>query len=225
MYGDDCVAVINCASKKLSYSAPAKDFYIGTVFKVQLEFCKKNFSNYCIISAKYGLLLPTDIVEPYNLYIGDLTDQQRKELFLDCAKSLRDKFSNCSKIYFLTTDKYAELAQYVTGECIFLLDGLRGRQKLHYLKTGDRNVVDLDKVLDEVVQRMKPGIGYKKMDICHIIKDILPAYSSTYINRIVTCSTIDGIGEKGLKQRDIFEIHDHLYYLVGTHKKRRRTLF
>lgn len=224
-YGDNCLAVMNCASKKLSYTAPAKELYTGTVFKVIQKYCETNFRYYCIISAKHGMLLPTDIIDPYELYIADLDTCQQQTLFKECAKKIKKTFPQCDQLYFYTTSQYSLLADYVDGTVYFPISHLHGRQKLHYLLTGDSSVVDIDDVLRQVVQSLGTGGGWKKSDICKEIKNILPEYSSTYINRIVTCSTVNGIGEKGIKQRNIFEINDGRYYLYGKPTSHKRRLF
>lgn len=225
-YGNNCLCIINCAAKKLDHKAAASDLYIGTDFKVKKEFAVNNFEHYCIISAKYGVLLPTDIVEPYNLLITQLTEHQREDLFKSCAKQISLYFSQCDHFYFVTTDNYVGLAEYLTGEKTFLLDGLKGRQKLHFLKTGTRDIVDLDTVLNNVSSQLEAGKAYKKSYIFNLLFNLLPDYSTTYINRIIRCSTVDSTGEKGLKQRDVFEVHDKLYYLKGSYSvHRRRKLF
>lgn len=47
--------------------------YIGSFFKAQLEWAKKNFEKdkIYILSAKYGLLKLNDFIEPYNIKMGE----------------------------------------------------------------------------------------------------------------------------------------------------------
>jgi hypothetical protein len=60
------IAVINCGSKKQLNACQAKDMYKGgNLYDMMLEYVENNYDEYYIISGKYGLLEPTQIIEPY----------------------------------------------------------------------------------------------------------------------------------------------------------------
>ena len=62
--------------EKIKKPAEASQLYIGSLFKKTLEFCKQNYKTIFILSAKYGLLKPEQIIKPYEL---DLRVLPRKE--------------------------------------------------------------------------------------------------------------------------------------------------
>lgn len=67
MSASDLVIVLSCCSTKLPHPAPARDLYQSAFFRNLKAFCEKTGAPWYINSAKYGLLHPDDVIEPYNL--------------------------------------------------------------------------------------------------------------------------------------------------------------
>lgn len=231
MYPSDCLCIIACGKNKTPGRSKAADLYIGTSFVVRRNFAKNNFINWCILSAKHSILLPQQVVEPYDVNMKDLSEEERHELFERALQVIQNSFPSCNKFYLILPSPYDQIADYLRplGEVIFPLEGLQGRQALHYLKTGNRQQVDVDEVLSKVCAQLVPGQAYLRKTLLTMLKEQLPAYSPTYFKRILNSSTIDGEGEKGLRFRRIFERHDDLYYLADSYVEssgtRRRKLF
>lgn len=60
------IAIINCGSVKKDYACPAKEMYEdGRLFKKMREYVEKTYDKYYILSGKYGLLEPDQVIEPY----------------------------------------------------------------------------------------------------------------------------------------------------------------
>ena len=64
------IAIINCVSQKQSKACQAKDMYTSISFKAKQKFVNKHYDDYYIFSLKYGIIKPTDIIEPYNISLG-----------------------------------------------------------------------------------------------------------------------------------------------------------
>ena len=61
------LAILGCTSRKQSFACSAEEMYsVSPLFRLQVEFVKKHYDFWLILSAKYGLLQPQDIIEPYN---------------------------------------------------------------------------------------------------------------------------------------------------------------
>lgn len=68
------LVILSCTKKKLDHPAPAAELYQGDVFKkAQIWINRHNFSE-VIISAKYGLVRPDEILKPYNKRIKTKSD-------------------------------------------------------------------------------------------------------------------------------------------------------
>lgn len=59
------IALISCAKKKLSVRAMAKELYISTLFQKSRQWAEQNCDQWFVLSAKHGLVKPTQIINPY----------------------------------------------------------------------------------------------------------------------------------------------------------------
>jgi hypothetical protein len=75
------IALIGCSKQKLDYSAPAKELYQGSLFKAARKYVEAKGYEWAILSAKYGLVDPNRIIEPYNQRLPILTPKSRPILF------------------------------------------------------------------------------------------------------------------------------------------------
>jgi len=70
------ICIISCGKKKIwdinpvAEKVAAKDAYIGLYFKTNRAYAEKFFDRWYILSAKYGFLKPTTLIENYNAKLG-----------------------------------------------------------------------------------------------------------------------------------------------------------
>ena len=65
------LAIINCKSKKKQYKCVAEEMYsVSFQFRAQVEFIKRYYDDYAILSTKYGIIYPTSIIEPYEMSLA-----------------------------------------------------------------------------------------------------------------------------------------------------------
>lgn len=114
----------------------AKDMYISALFKKMYRYARSLNPDFLyILSAKYGVLSPNDVIEPYNVTLKKLGANQKREwarmvktqldarhvnyneeaVFL-CGKSYRENISR------LFRKSYAPLAKLRLGEQLEFLD-------------------------------------------------------------------------------------------------------
>jgi len=83
------LVILACSHKKASKPVAARDLYLGSLFKLGRKFAEIHHFDYVIISAKYGLLRPDDIIAPYDQRIANMTDVRRvRELVLPPMQEL-----------------------------------------------------------------------------------------------------------------------------------------
>jgi len=61
------IAITNCVNKKRSHATKARDLYVSMAFNAKVNFIEKHYSEWYILSAKYGIISPDEVIEPYNL--------------------------------------------------------------------------------------------------------------------------------------------------------------
>ena len=65
------VALAACSSRKLPHVAPARDLYQGQLFKAVRAYVEAKGWPWHILSARYGLVDPDEVLEPYDHVLGD----------------------------------------------------------------------------------------------------------------------------------------------------------
>ena len=137
MKQDMKLGLVSCAKSKRNCSCKAYEMYSpSNLFKKAYRYATKNYDIVAILSAKYGLVLPDDEIEPYDLTLKTMTEQQRKGWAKKVFKQMKKRL-DLNKIrtaYFHTGRKYREhliSKLELTGvKCIVPLEGLSFGQQL-----------------------------------------------------------------------------------------------
>ena len=72
------IGLIACGSKKRNTPCQAKDLYISSLFVATRRYVEKRTLRWAILSAKHGVLLPEQLVQPYNVRLGSLPARSKK---------------------------------------------------------------------------------------------------------------------------------------------------
>lgn len=94
------VGLIGCSKRKLDRAAPARELYQGDLFRLSRAWLEEGpgggprVDAWAILSAKHGVLVPTDEVEPYDLALGDLGDKERRAWRERVAAQLRARWGD-----------------------------------------------------------------------------------------------------------------------------------
>ena len=130
------IILISCASKKLQEKARAENLYISSLFKLNLEYAKSlKPDKIFILSAKYGLLDLEEEIEPYNLTLNNMKDDEIKiwaEKVLEKLKKRADL--NSDEIIFLAGEKYRKYLIPEIKNFQIPLKGLGIGKQLKFLK-------------------------------------------------------------------------------------------
>jgi hypothetical protein len=72
------VALVSCGSSKQASAAPASDLYISWRFRSLRAYAAANADAWYILSARHGLLLPDQVVEPYDQTLDTMSKSDRQ---------------------------------------------------------------------------------------------------------------------------------------------------
>ena len=100
------VAVVACGKNKLSYSAQAKDMYIGELFKKSRQYVEKEHDRWFIASAKYCLLEPNMLIKPYEKTLKNMTKNEIQTWAQFLAKDIMLNVKKDEEIYFYAGNDY-----------------------------------------------------------------------------------------------------------------------
>jgi len=75
------IALISCTKLKQTYQCEAQEMYLPSqLFKKASYYIKQqNYNNWFILSAKYGLLNPSDLIESYDLTLNNMKSIEVKK--------------------------------------------------------------------------------------------------------------------------------------------------
>lgn len=75
------ILITSCSATKLGEPAEAAEFYQGQLFKLVKRYAELStprvFAAWAIVSAKHGLVMPSQVVEPYDMSLGSLSSAER----------------------------------------------------------------------------------------------------------------------------------------------------
>lgn len=120
------IILVSCVKLKNQRPSAAKDLYCSTLFKEMRRFAESKGGSWGILSAKYGLLMPDDQIEPYELTLNTMRKPQRQSWSSGVWQRLEPQLKPDSTVVFLAGVKYRE----------FLVDNL--------LREGHRVLIPME---------------------------------------------------------------------------------
>jgi len=129
------IIVVGCTKKKKAHLCPASEMYCESVlFSKTIAYIKSYYkSEYVILSARYGILKPTVIIEPYDATMKDVLrcTSEYARMRKDIAREL---FNYDKIIAFCGQDYIKMLRVALPDKCIIEpLKGMGIGQRLQFL--------------------------------------------------------------------------------------------
>lgn len=80
------------------------------LFRKAYAYCKKKYDQVAILSAKYGLLLPDDEIEPYNITLNDISIEEKKAWSEKIFEQMQTRLcmDDYGKVFFHAGKNYRE---------------------------------------------------------------------------------------------------------------------
>lgn len=73
------VGLLGCGKQKLDHAAPAAELYCGSYFRLCRTWLEQQgLDAWGILSAEHGLVLPEQVLEPYDVALGQLDAGARR---------------------------------------------------------------------------------------------------------------------------------------------------
>ena len=105
------LGLISCTKKKQNYRCKAFEMYSAPdLFRKAYAYCSKKYDKVAILSAKYGLLLPDEEIEPYDLTLNNMSIDQVKKWSDQVFQQILVKIelNGLGKVYFHTGKRYRQ---------------------------------------------------------------------------------------------------------------------
>ena len=99
------LGLVSCAKSKQKHPCRAEDMYTpSSLFRKAYKYSKKRYDQVAILSAKYGLLLPQEIIEPYELTLKTMKVSEKRLWAIRVHGQLHEKvgLTRVDSVYFHT---------------------------------------------------------------------------------------------------------------------------
>jgi hypothetical protein len=129
------IGLISCAARKNEGTHKASELYASDLFRKAFTYCTKHYDTVFILSAKYGLLAPDDMIRSYNITLKTFTKEQRHLWALGVASALRKRIKATDTIYFHCGKAYCTpLDRMIPNVHIKPLEGISIGKQLQWYK-------------------------------------------------------------------------------------------
>jgi hypothetical protein len=110
------VVLVSCVKTKGKADAPARDLYTSPLFRGMRRYAERNTNAWYILSAKYGLLRPDEVVSYYEQTLKDLRKADRLAWAERVQQALLKLLPPGAEVVILAGNRYREnLVPYLEG--------------------------------------------------------------------------------------------------------------
>ena len=102
------VALVSCVKTKRAAASPAGELYTSPLFIGMRAFARRNAETWYILSAKYGLLRPNEVVEPYEMTLKTMRKADRLAWAGQVQQQLLAALPPVAEVMFLAGERYRE---------------------------------------------------------------------------------------------------------------------
>ena len=128
---------ISCSKNKKTKPSKASELYTSSLFKYSFRYALTltRRDKIFILSAKYGLVKPDDIIQPYKLTLKNMNKRQRQEWAYKVYKQLvQEGIDFDEEAIFLCGEKYREFIMPKFTNAKAPLKNLRRGEQLKFYK-------------------------------------------------------------------------------------------
>lgn len=102
------LCLVSCVAKKLARSAPARELYTSDLFRKMRDLVEARGWPWFILSAKYGLVAPEQVIEPYEKTLNTMRSAERRDWAEGCLGALEPHLVDVKSVVFLAGARYRE---------------------------------------------------------------------------------------------------------------------
>jgi hypothetical protein len=129
------IGLVGCAAGKLKRPAPARDLYTSQLFRKASAYAEQHSDRWFILSAKYGLVAPDRVIEPYDARLGHKSGPPIWAWAQDVALTLGHELAGTpdAELLVLAGEQYRTFLRFVNYPARVPMEGMGIGQQLGYL--------------------------------------------------------------------------------------------
>jgi hypothetical protein len=98
--GRESIGLVGCVKSKLCVPAPARELYISPLFRGRRAWVERTCDRWFILSAKYGLVGPDEVMEPYDEWLKTASRADRRKWASHVLTQMKSEFGLLSGYRF-----------------------------------------------------------------------------------------------------------------------------
>jgi hypothetical protein len=135
----DAVYWVSCVSQKLDKPAAAQDLYVSSLFSKARSYVESKDAPWWILSAKYGLVAPKDVIAPYDQTLNHMAIADRRRWADKVVTQLAEQPTKPRRVVLLAGARYREFLEpklkAMGIEVLVPMEGLRIGEQLNWLNS------------------------------------------------------------------------------------------
>ena len=105
------ITLVSCVGQKLARPAPARRLYTSAWFVKTRAYADRTGQPWFVLSAKYGLVHPDDVIAPYDLTLNKMPVAGRRAWARDVFAQLAPHLDGAGSVTFLAGRRYREFLE------------------------------------------------------------------------------------------------------------------
>jgi len=103
------IGFVSCTKSKTEYACTAEELYSpSTLFTYASAYCRENYDKWFILSAKHGVLSPTDFLSPYEQTLNGAKKEIRQKWAKEVVTQIYEYTKLEDELFFHTPANYCE---------------------------------------------------------------------------------------------------------------------
>jgi hypothetical protein len=135
-YTDQDLVLVACVAAKQAAPAPARELYISDWFRKARRHVESAGVRWSILSAQYGLVRPTEVLNPYERTLNTMSVSDRRAWAASVWSEIESQLSGTRRVVFFAGQRYREFLVERLGELGVQVDipleGLRIGEQLSW---------------------------------------------------------------------------------------------
>ncbi len=163
------VGLISCVSRKRNFAAQAQDLYDSALFAKAKDYVQAHSDRWFILSAKYGLVSPDQVIEPYEETLNTKTRAEREQWASNVWVQLSANLRNGDRVIILAGERYREflVPKIIAMGCTVdvPMEGLGIGRQLQWLSQRSANPhreFELER-LYKILSKLETGLNGRRL--------------------------------------------------------------
>ena len=162
------VLLISCGKHKKTVPCKAKEMYVSERFIRLKQIAEKSGNNWYILSAKYGLLSPEQIIEPYDLRLSKCSAQYLKQWAGQVMKEI-SKYGKDTFFLIMADKEYAQFIVPLLANQGYMISSPFAKNTendlIHYVK-NERHINEAIKLYNHIQMLAENTGGIRQLNSC-----------------------------------------------------------